>query len=301
MRLSPITISAAWLLTAGLVLAQPPDAAEQAKARWKEGASALARGDAEGARVAFKQAYDLMPDAELAQSLGEAEFRTGHFDDAARHLTKALENRQLSPDERRMSTRSLQKALTKVGQLFVEVNVPGAELRIDGRAVTVTLPLRDAPWYLNTGAHTITVRKDGFLDATQNVIATPGQEIRASLTLSPELNEELFKPPPLDAPKDTAPKAVPVAAPDPGNPPPPAFFIGEGAIALAAIGSGAYFALKPGSDSTDKTVAAALIASGAFVAVAALVISLATPPLNPPSSLRPRAVRRDIPRLRVTF
>jgi|SRR5713101_4158403 len=89
-------LSASWLLIAELVLAQAPGAADQAKARWKDGTAALARGDTERARAAFKEAYDLLPDAELAQGLGEIEFRTGHFADAARHLTKALENRQLS-------------------------------------------------------------------------------------------------------------------------------------------------------------------------------------------------------------
>jgi len=83
--------------------------------------------------------------------------------------------------------------------------------------------------------------------------------------------------------------------------PPAPFFIGEGTIALAAIGSGAYFALKSGADSTDKSVAAGLIASGAFVAVATIVIALATPPSKPAISLRPQAVSLDIPRLRVRF
>src|SRR5438445_7893010 len=137
MRFFHVMLSVSWLLTAGLVLAQVPGSADQAKARWNEGTAALARGDTEGARVAFKEAYDLLPDAELAQGLGEIEFRTGHFADAARHLTKALENRRLSVDERKATTKSLQKALTKVVQLYVDVNPSSAEIRIDSETVAL--------------------------------------------------------------------------------------------------------------------------------------------------------------------
>lgn len=295
MRIFHLTFTASWLLTAGLALAQMPGAAEQAKARWKDGAAALARGDAEGARTAFKQAYDLFPDPELAQGLGEIEFRTGHFADAARHLTKALENRELPADERRTSTKSLQKALTKVAQLYIDVNPSGADLRIDGEPITVT---RDAAWLLDAGPHTIVARKEGYLDATQDVTATAGRELRTALTLSHELNQEIVKP--AAATTKDAPKPPLPAAPDPSNAPPVRFFIAEGIIGLGAVGAGTYFAAKPDTEKNDRTVGATLIGCGAFVLVGTFVLWLATKPSALPSSSA-QAVSVDIPRLRVTF
>jgi tetratricopeptide (TPR) repeat protein len=296
MRCSFISVLAVCLLSAELAGAEPDP--ERAKARWKEGAAALTKGDLESARAAFREAYELVPDAELAQSLGEVEFRTGHFADAARHLTKALESKQLSAEERRTSSASLKKALAKVSPLFLEVNVGGAQLHIDGQLVPVTLPIKEAPWLLDSGAHVLTVRKDGFLDATQNVTAMAGQEIRASLTLSPELNQELFAP--TLPPKDAAPKPAPAPPPDPSNPPPPLrWLIAEEAIGAVGMGAGAYFLLKPDATNNDKTMGGALIGVGGFIAAGSLVLYFALRPASP--SPPSNQVTLDLPRLRLTF
>lgn len=296
MRWSVASILAVCLLSAELACAEP-DPSERAKARWKEGAAALAKGDLDSARAAFKDAYELVPDPELAQSLGEVEFRTGHFADAARHLTKALDGKSLSAEERRASSASLKKALAKVSPLFIDVNVGGGELRIDGQVVPAMLPIKEAPWFLDSGAHLIAVRKEGFLEATQHVTATPGQEIRVTLTLSPELAQELFQPSPI-TPKDTAPKA-PAPPPDPGNPPPVRWLIAEEAIGAVAIGGGVYFLVKPEPSNNDKTMGGALIGMGGFIAAGSLVLYLAMQPRSP--SPPPNQVTLDVPRLRVTF
>jgi hypothetical protein len=298
MRFVSFSIPLASFLLASLshvrpVAAEPHEAAEQARAMWKAGARALASGEIENARIAFKQAYDLVPDPELAQSLGEVEFRTGHFADAARHLTRALESKELSADERKVSTSSLEKARTKVGQLFVDANVNAAELRVDGETVGVVLPMK-TPWYLDPGPHTVTVHKDRFVDATREVKIEAGNSVRLSFTLSAELREDPLPAPELPKRSQPPPAPPPPPAPAP-NPPPPIWFAMEGGGALAALGSGAYFALQPNASAAERSIAGGFLMGGGIVAATTLVIWVVTRPATPPSgtpaaSLNPRGL-----------
>jgi hypothetical protein len=198
-------IAAIWFGSVGSVLAEPADPAV-ARTRWNEGARALASGDLEGARLAFQAAYDVLPNLELAQSLGEVEYRTRHFADAVRHLTMALDSRKLSREERKLSKKSLQKALAQVGMLVVQVNVEGADVLIDNELIGRS-PLGQSPWYIDFGAHQVTVHKDAYADLTQKAELAPGETVRLSFTLSPLPQE----------PRDAIREAPATATPEPAR------------------------------------------------------------------------------------
>ena len=302
MRLRGVALAVSLMTSAAVRLATAQTAqttqttapADQAKSKWQEGASALARGDAEAARKAFKQAYELLPSPELAQGLGEVEFRTGHYADAVRHLTNSLESQKLSAEERKSTNRSLQKALAKVASLFIEVNVTSAELIVDGEQVGA-VPRRNVPWYLDAGVHSITIHKDHFIDAIQQVNATEGESSHLSFTLSSELAGVSVLPPMVSP----SPKDIPQSAPIPPTsepevkgepPPPPRFFIAESSIALACIGTGLYFELKPDQNNNDKALGAGFLGSGGLVAVGTFVLWLAT---RPSSSSTPLPAARS--------
>src|SRR5262249_55614818 len=80
------------------------DALRQANVKWQEGIAAVSRGDLETARAAFQKAYEIVPDPAVLQNLGEVEFETNRFADAARHFSLFLNSSRAGTAEQRHDT-----------------------------------------------------------------------------------------------------------------------------------------------------------------------------------------------------
>jgi len=154
--------------------APTPEEVQQAQARWSEGKAFFDRGNFEAARVAFKQAYTIVPHPAFLQNLGEAELRTGRAVDAARHFTLFLRSSSSgSPTQRELVKKSLKKASEKLGSLVIETNVDDAELRVDDEVVGQS-PLGSFQWFVEPGRHTVTARREGYLEGSQTVEVQAG-------------------------------------------------------------------------------------------------------------------------------
>jgi hypothetical protein len=167
---------------------------EKALQTFKEGIAAFDRRDFEAARVAFLQTFALKPSAPVVRrNLGLAEIYSGHYLEGARRLGRVIHTTDegTSVDRARM-VESLKKAEAHLERITVEVNVEGAEIRIDDVDLGMS-PLRFA-WYLEPGAYDVRVTKPGFVAYTETRLARAGQAQHLRINLKPVT--ELEAPPP---------------------------------------------------------------------------------------------------------
>jgi tetratricopeptide (TPR) repeat protein len=238
-------------------LAQPaptPEAVQQAQARWNEGKAAFEAGNYEAARLAFKQAYSVMPHPAFLQNIGETELRTGRMVEAARHLSQYLRTASSSATQREAAQRSLEKATERLGAIIVETNVEDAEVRIDDDLIGRS-PLGNAPWYVDPGEHAVSVRKEGYGEGTGRAYVLSSETKTVTVALSPS-TRGVEPVPAAGLPVETAPPPEPPpAAPEaPRGASPSAFrprtvvLLGGAALALVGVGIGTAYVLKTNGD-----------------------------------------------------
>lgn len=148
---------------------------------------AFRNGRYEEARQAFSECYALMPKSDVLRNLSISEIQSGHYVEAARHLTVLLSGADLPANVREEATHRLAQAEAQIGRLNVSVDVPGATLSIDGVPVGRT-PL-DGAWYIEPGQHEITIRKEGYPGDSRQIYALAGVAIPVTVSLE-ELRRE---------------------------------------------------------------------------------------------------------------
>ena len=163
-------------------------------------------GNNEAARIAFQQAYTLKPHASVLRNLGQVELRTGHFLDAARHLSMFLRDTTFgTPADRESAQQSLAEAEGKVGKIVLEVEVEGAEASLDGELIG-RAPFGSDPFYAEPGARKLQVKKDGYADYEQTLALDAGRTAHVRVTLR---RSDGVQPEPAAT---TAPSAAPAIA-----------------------------------------------------------------------------------------
>jgi hypothetical protein len=228
---------------------------QQAQARWNEGKAAFEARNFEAARLAFKQAYTVLPHPAFLQNIGEAELRTGRMVEAARHLSQYLRMASSSATQREAATKSLRRAAERLGSVVVETNVDEAEVRVDNEVVGKS-PLGSAVWYVEPGEHAVVIRKEGYAEATGRVYVLSGETKTIAVRVQA-------------AASDGAGTAAAPAAPDPVAQPAIAqsgtasavggeangsleprtvVLLGGAALTLVGVGVGTAYAIKTGND-----------------------------------------------------
>jgi len=162
-----------------------PEQIKVARKRFQEGVAAADARNYEAARVAFQQAYALKPHPSVLRNLGQAELKTGHYLDAARHLATFIRDTTFgTPSERESAKKSLAEAETRVGRLILEVDVAGAEVAVDGE-MSGRAPLGADPIYVEPGQRVVRVQKDGYDLYEQAQSFEPDRVIRLKVSLRP--------------------------------------------------------------------------------------------------------------------
>ena len=148
-----------------------------------EGNAFYREGNFAAAEAKFQQSFDLKPVFDVAANLGDCEIEIGQHRDAAEHLAYAVKNFPVTggADVRAQLESRLREALTKVGALTIQPNVPGAAIAVDGTKIGES-PL-DHDIYVEPGAHTISATKDGYERASAEITATAGEKQAVGLTL----------------------------------------------------------------------------------------------------------------------
>jgi tetratricopeptide (TPR) repeat protein len=136
------------------------------------------------AEAAFQKAWDLHRSFDLAANLGDCELRVGQNREAAEHLAYALRELPLStnPTRRERIQQLLAQARALVGALRVRVNVPGADISVDGRAAGVS-PLADEV-FIDPGPHIVEARLQGYVSVERALDVQAGQAVDVALELA---------------------------------------------------------------------------------------------------------------------
>lgn len=172
-----------------------------ARKRFQEGVAAVDSGNYEAARVAFQQAYALKPHASVLRNLGQAELKTAHYLEAARHLSAFIRDTTFgTAAERESAKKALTQAESKIAKLAIEVDIDGAEITVDGELAGRS-PLGPDPYYSEPGQRAVKISKDGFLPYEQTHTLEPGRTQQLKIVLRKPAPAAVLSPP---APSDAA-------------------------------------------------------------------------------------------------
>lgn len=160
--------------------ADPPDAlTDKAATLYDEGAAAYKKSKWPEARASFLAAWSLKKHWQIAASLGDCEVQLGLNRDAAEHLAyffRAAPRDRQSPEVRRL----YDTARAKVGTLSVIVDLPGADVAVDGKVLGRS-PLED-PVFVEPGPHVVEARLRTHL-ASARAEAGPGASRTVELSV----------------------------------------------------------------------------------------------------------------------
>jgi hypothetical protein len=221
---------------------QPPKSSESGQ-RSKEliakGATAFAAGDVEGARTLFADALEADPTSyEAAGNLGFAELQLQAYRAAAEHLALALKlgAASMGPEKSKQLQGFLDEALAQVSAVTVVVNVPGAEVLVNGKSVGKA-PL-EQPIYVNPGKVDCEAQAEGYTAARVSQGVAAGSKPTIALLLTkPSAQTEPVKP------------LKPDQAPAHPN---KTIIIAGAAVALAGVAVGAAMAAVANSSASDR-------------------------------------------------
>lgn len=149
--------------------AQTADDQQRAERLLEEGVSLRQRGDDDGALTRFRQAYELTRAPRALAQVALAEQAIGDWINADRDLRAALATTGDVWLERNRAALqgALQQIAHRIGTVDVRVNVPNAELWVDGTRIG-TLPLSE-PARLAAGAVMLEVRAEGYATLRRSV------------------------------------------------------------------------------------------------------------------------------------
>ncbi len=114
--------------------------------------------------------------------MAQAECELGEFRACATHASVALRSSEHKPEKRKAIEEMRAEAAREVGWVWLSVNVPDADVFIDGRRLGET-PI-EIPIYLDPGTHNVSVEKSGYVTMTREIEAQRGVEIPLALEMS---------------------------------------------------------------------------------------------------------------------
>ncbi|WP_044985586.1 PEGA domain-containing protein [Sorangium cellulosum] len=142
------------------------------------------------AHAAYKAAFDAVDPAtstereraELAGELGLCEVALHRYRDAAEHLAKSLEQREVLPDALQRRFEAAQReAAKRVATLVLSVDPPDAEVLIDGERIGRTA--RTYTLFFEPGKHMVRGRAPGHEDGLHSFLAAAGAQHEITMKL----------------------------------------------------------------------------------------------------------------------
>jgi hypothetical protein len=206
------------VLLALLAQAASPSVGAQDKAKAKsllsEGSAIYKKGDYAGALEKFEAAYAAYPSPKLWFNIGQVSRDLGRPVEALDAFEKFL---ALAPDaspdtleDARSSVAELQK---KLGQVRIECETAGAEIRADGKSVG-RAPLAKPLW-LTPGRHQVTGTAAGVAPAMEDVEISAGSMKSAVIRLVPIQAAVAAPTSPSQPPAQEVPLPTPLLTPTP--------------------------------------------------------------------------------------
>ncbi|WP_170229086.1 PEGA domain-containing protein [Polyangium fumosum] len=166
------------MLVSAPVLGQGATTAEQ---HFKAGLEQVEGDKWAAAREEFGAAYAADPQPRYLAALIQAEIATGQDRDAAQHLTTILRRTDLDPKTRAEAEKKLAELAAKLGKTRIQVNIEGAEIRVDGVVVGLS-PLQE-DIFVDPGQRTFEAKKEGYAPARIVEDVKAGSEPKVGLEL----------------------------------------------------------------------------------------------------------------------
>jgi hypothetical protein len=159
-------------------------AGEQAAKFYKQGNQAFEQKRWQDAEAAYLKAWAMLRSFDVAANLGEVELHLDKPRQAAHYLAYAAltDPPSVKPAQRERTGHFLAEARAKVGALQLRVNVPAAQVLIDG--VPIASEELGEEIFADPGRRTIAAKGEGYRDAQAVVDVKEGavQEVALSLT-----------------------------------------------------------------------------------------------------------------------
>lgn len=151
---------------------------------FERGLELYREGTLDAALVEFERAYEAVPDFRVLYNLGQIQSQRGEYVESIGYFEHYLRDGGESiPPARRVEVEKYLVTLNaRVAKLWVESNVEGAELFINGKLVG-QLPL-ERPLAINSGVCEVRIVKPGYESRTHQLKAAGGEQPRLSLPLT---------------------------------------------------------------------------------------------------------------------
>jgi hypothetical protein len=176
---------------------RPPDAgsAGDAESHFRSGVALYKEGDASGALVEFKRAYDLEPNYRVLYNIGQTYFQLQRYAEALTALRSYLSvgGSQVPPARRSSVLEDIRQLQARVAQVDVRVNVDGAQVLVDDQLVGSS-PIEGSV-LVSLGHRKISATKVGWLPQDAFVDFAAGDHATVSLELSPGTSTLAASPP----------------------------------------------------------------------------------------------------------
>ena len=214
---------------------------QRARVHYDRGLQLVSEEAYSAALLEFERAYELSPSYKILYNLGSIHVFLNEFAAALGAYERYLEEGgERIPAARRAEVRKEIRALTvRVGVIRIEINIEGAEVRVDNRIVG-TSPLSE-PVRVDPGRHRVEASKQGFVAASRVVTVVGSDVLAVALKLEePETRVERRT---IVVAEDPRPRRRALAA-----------WISSGAVLLGGVTTGV-FALRAANDLDDAKAA----------------------------------------------
>jgi hypothetical protein len=180
---------------------QTPDQARlDAEKRNTEGLERYQRGDYDGARLAFQQAWSVLASVDLLYNLSRAEVKSGHALEAIVHLRQILRNPKATAEDKDKAQRLLDEANQQTAHIAIEAPA-GATIYID-KVESGDAPVGEA-FDVTPGKHVCEARANGASRVIE-VDASVGAVVTARFALDQARAPTVSAPVPVVAPPPAA-------------------------------------------------------------------------------------------------
>ncbi len=177
--------------------ASPAKPSDRADELFAQGNEAFDKGQLDEAYSIYQQAWALKRTYDIAGNLGQVELKLGKFRDAAEHLDFTL--RLFPPtgksEPREAIRRAFEAARKEVGALSLRVNVQGAAVSIDGKAIGLS-PF-EATVFVDPGTRVIEATLEAHLPTRISIEIGKDERREVTLSLTPRAQPP---PPPRNVP-----------------------------------------------------------------------------------------------------
>jgi hypothetical protein len=163
--------------------AVPTDAQEEASVHFKRGLQLFDEGDYTLALVEFERAYELAPNYRALYNIALVDVQLGRYSDAARTFTQYLHDggSAIAPARLNEVNRTLGELKLRTATIEIALNVPTAEVTLDGKPLDPTLI--KSPTVIDAGEHTLRATAPGYQPALKTVTLAGGDRTGIRLEL----------------------------------------------------------------------------------------------------------------------